>query len=193
MSPPELADVATRGRPRDADRTTAILDAAVEVMHDVGWDGFKVQEVATRAGAGLATIYRRWPTKEDLIAAAMRYDADFTLEVDPEAPPTERLRMLLTNLGDKMSRKGGSVISVFAAARDHEAMRQALDDVLHNTVSVTMRDLIREITGAGPEFAVTLADAILGALLFRAGLLEDETPGADFAAEMIGLLDSIRT
>ncbi|MEM1331831.1 MAG: TetR/AcrR family transcriptional regulator [Actinomycetota bacterium] len=181
----------TRGRPRDDDRTEAIVDAAIEVMYDLGWDGFKVQEVARRAGAGLATIYRRWATKEDLVAAAMRRDIDLGIFADLDGDARQQLEHVLDHLGDKIGRDGGSVISVLAAARHHAAMREALDDMMHDTVRTLIRDLIGEMIGGAHPQVVTLTDCILGAVIFRAGLLEVDTTGAEFSSEMLALVDAV--
>ncbi len=192
MSPVEVDnDAPARGRPRSADRTAAILDAAVEVMHEAGWEGFTVQAVANEAGAGLATIYRRWPTKEDLVADAMRHDIESTPLTGIDGTAREQLQEILTRFGDKMCGKGGSVISVFAAAKDHEAMREALDDVMRATVREGVRELIGEIIGADDPRAITLTDSFIGALIFRAGMLEIETPGDAFAVEMMALVDAV--
>jgi len=64
--------VKTRGRKQDDSRTESILKAAIELLLDVGFDKFRVQDVANRAGAGTGAIYRRWPKKEALIADAIR-------------------------------------------------------------------------------------------------------------------------
>jgi AcrR family transcriptional regulator len=49
-----------RGRRRAADREPLILDAASELLDEIGYDHLRVQDVADRAHVGLATIYRRW-------------------------------------------------------------------------------------------------------------------------------------
>jgi AcrR family transcriptional regulator len=59
------------GRPRDEEREQAILDAAVELLAEVGYDRMSMDAVAGRARASKATIYRRWPGKAELVAAAM--------------------------------------------------------------------------------------------------------------------------
>jgi AcrR family transcriptional regulator len=59
------------GRPRSAQAHTAILDAAVALFVEEGFEGMGVEAVAARAGAGKATIYRRWPSKEDLVIDAI--------------------------------------------------------------------------------------------------------------------------
>ncbi len=66
-----------RGRPRDPDADGRILDAAAALLLAHGFDNMTVDDVATRAKVGKATVYRRWAKKEDLAVAAMRqlYDA----------------------------------------------------------------------------------------------------------------------
>jgi AcrR family transcriptional regulator len=49
----------------------AILDAAVALFVEAGFEGMSVEAVAARAGTGKATIYRRWPSKEDLVVDAI--------------------------------------------------------------------------------------------------------------------------
>lgn len=60
-----------RGRPRDPETDRRITAAAAELMLLRGFDRTTVDDVAARAGVGKATVYRRWPSKEDLAVAAM--------------------------------------------------------------------------------------------------------------------------
>lgn len=62
---------AGRGRPRDAGADRAILQAALDLFIERGVEGSSIEQIAKRAGVGKPTIYRRWSTKEELIAAAM--------------------------------------------------------------------------------------------------------------------------
>ena len=68
-----------RGRPRDPSTDARITTAAAELLLERGFDKTTVDEVAARAGVGKATVYRRWPSKEDLAVSAMAelYDAEF--------------------------------------------------------------------------------------------------------------------
>ncbi|MGA8995809.1 MAG: TetR/AcrR family transcriptional regulator [Nocardioidaceae bacterium] len=68
-----------RGRPRDPYADERITTAAAELLLRHGFDGTTVDEVAERAGVGKATVYRRWPSKEDLAVAAMEtlYESEF--------------------------------------------------------------------------------------------------------------------
>lgn len=60
-----------RGRPRDPEADGRILAAASALILLRGFDSMTVDEVATNAGVGKATVYRRWARKEDLAVAAM--------------------------------------------------------------------------------------------------------------------------
>jgi len=53
-------------------RTEAILDAAIELLAEVGYDRMSMDMVALRAKASKATIYRHWPDKTALVLAALR-------------------------------------------------------------------------------------------------------------------------
>ncbi|WP_104130585.1 TetR/AcrR family transcriptional regulator [Cryobacterium sp. N21] len=59
------------GRKRDHTRDPDILDAALEVLAETGYDGMTMEMVAARARAGKATLYRRWPSKGELVIDAV--------------------------------------------------------------------------------------------------------------------------
>ncbi|MGY4721482.1 TetR/AcrR family transcriptional regulator C-terminal ligand-binding domain-containing protein [Naumannella cuiyingiana] len=65
-------DGPARGRPRDDARERAILAAALDLLGERGYDGVSFEEVARRAGASKATLYRRWRTRREMIIAALR-------------------------------------------------------------------------------------------------------------------------
>ncbi|GAA4821893.1 TetR/AcrR family transcriptional regulator [Actinomycetospora corticicola] len=86
----DSAPRARGGRPRDASRDTAILTAALEVLAEHGYERMTMDQVARRAGAGKATLYRRWPSKSDLVVQAVaQFDRMPTLD---ELPDTGSLR-----------------------------------------------------------------------------------------------------
>jgi AcrR family transcriptional regulator len=59
------------GRKRDHSRDAEILDAALEVLAETGYDGMTIDMVAARAKAGKATLYRRWASKGELVIDAV--------------------------------------------------------------------------------------------------------------------------
>jgi AcrR family transcriptional regulator len=69
------------GRKRDLTRDPEIMDAALDVLAEEGYDGMTIDMVAARAKAGKATVYRRWASKADLVidslACIKNSDIDF--------------------------------------------------------------------------------------------------------------------
>ena len=83
---PDVAAAATRPRV-EGDREQEILDAALEVLTDVGYDRLTMDAVAQRAKASKATLYRRWNSK-----AALVVDALGRMKAPPVLPDTGDLR-----------------------------------------------------------------------------------------------------
>jgi AcrR family transcriptional regulator len=59
------------GRKRDHTRDPEILEAALEVLAETGYDAMTIDMVAARAKAGKATLYRRWSSKAELVIDAV--------------------------------------------------------------------------------------------------------------------------
>ena len=85
------------GRPRSEQADRAILDAALSLFAESGPEGLCIEKVAARAGVGKATIYRRWPGKEDLLL-----DALAALKAPLPAPKGKSVRSDLVALLDAM-------------------------------------------------------------------------------------------
>ena len=82
------AEAATHLRPRvEGDREREILDAALEVLSEVGYDRLTMDAVAQRAKASKATLYRRWNSKATLVV-----DALATQKSSPSVPDSGDLR-----------------------------------------------------------------------------------------------------
>ena len=69
------------GRPRSAEARRAILDATSDLLAEVGYAGLTMAAIAERAGVGKPTIYRRWPSKAEVVVAAM------TDHIERNTPP----------------------------------------------------------------------------------------------------------
>lgn len=76
------------GRPRDARVTGAILDAALTELAENGFRGSSMDGIARRAGVGKAALYRRWTSKAEVVAAAMKTVSG----TDAPVPDTGSLR-----------------------------------------------------------------------------------------------------
>jgi AcrR family transcriptional regulator len=102
---------------RGARVRAAVLGATVEALSEASYDALRIDEVAARAGVNKTTVYRRWPTKAELVAdAASTHSArvvptpdNGSLEADLQA----LARSVAKNLG---SRLGGRMAKTMVAA-----------------------------------------------------------------------------
>ncbi|HYK68032.1 MAG TPA: TetR/AcrR family transcriptional regulator [Streptosporangiaceae bacterium] len=95
-----LAGPRRRGRPRSARAEQAILASALALVAERGPEGLGIEQVAARAGVGKATIYRRWPGKEDMLL-----DAIASLGSDLPVPQGRSVRADLVALLISFSRE----------------------------------------------------------------------------------------
>jgi AcrR family transcriptional regulator len=80
MSPAEVQDPPRpRGRPRRAAARRAIIEATLELLAERGFQAATMDAIAERAGVGKNTIYRRWASKEELVADSIH---DLSAELD---------------------------------------------------------------------------------------------------------------
>jgi AcrR family transcriptional regulator len=79
------------GRKRDSTLDVTILEATIEILAQVGFDGMTMDMVAARAKAGKAALYRRWPSKTRLVQDALTWMNQNRFEAD-RLPDTGSLR-----------------------------------------------------------------------------------------------------
>jgi len=87
MTQTDLVELAPKlGRKRDHTRDPEILECALDVLAETGYEGMTVDMVATRAKAGKATLYRRWASKAELVldAVACMKSNDIDLDALPD-------------------------------------------------------------------------------------------------------------
>ncbi|MET8759888.1 TetR/AcrR family transcriptional regulator [Lentzea sp. NPDC004782] len=94
---------ATRGRRADAERNrAAIMEAASAVFAELGGT-VDVREIARRSGVGMGTLYRHFPTKEDLLVTVLEQQFTAWLtEAHQQASATEDPWQALTGFFEQM-------------------------------------------------------------------------------------------
>ena len=58
------------------ERSRRIVETAVELAEEGGFDAVRLRDVASHAGVALGTLYRRFRSKEDLLLAALQQEVD---------------------------------------------------------------------------------------------------------------------
>lgn len=86
-----LSSASALGRKRDPKLDQRILEVALNILAEKGFDRMTMDMVAARAKSGKATLYRRWPSKPELVRDALIYMSKSSVDID-HLPDTGSLR-----------------------------------------------------------------------------------------------------
>jgi AcrR family transcriptional regulator len=179
------------GRPRSELAERAIIDAALSVFAESGPDGLCIEEVAARAGVGKATIYRRWPGKEDLLL-----DALAALKAPLPQPLGRSVREDLVAVVDAMCRDAADPRRArqFALLQGEGAKYPRLMTRFIETVVEPRREVVRSVLRRGVATGELRDDADIEAALYllRGAALastgHQEPAGPDYAERVVDTL-----
>lgn len=163
---------AARGRPVDQELTRRLQDAVLDLLAEEGLSACNADKVATRAHAGKAGIYRRWPTVPALIRGAM---GDVRLVAVPDEQGSLRadLFALLTPWTRPLTRDERAAAALFSGARDSMELRQALVGALMVPLEQALTELFsREASRGKPVVGsrVRLTTMLVQALWWNRGV-----------------------
>jgi AcrR family transcriptional regulator len=168
------ATARTRGRPRAADREPLILAAASDLLDEVGYDNLRVQDVADRAHVGLATIYRRWATKQALVIAAMRHAKTSVVRPETDDPRAD-LEALLREMAQQMfGPKACFVVGFVSALRNDPELARVFRESLLTEMRAQLRRPIARVVGDDDPDLDLRVDIAPAFLIFRT--LIDDVP-----------------
>lgn len=172
--PPSPPVRRTQAERRNATRL-ALLDATVDALIEHGWAGATTPEVCRRAGVSQGAVFKHFPTKADLLAAAAAHLYDDLLAawlerfrpLAAEVDDASRVRAavaLLWQLFDSPS--FGAAIELAAAARTDPELRERLEPVVTRH-GERMRAIAAELfpAAAGTPEAGLALDVILESML----------------------------
>jgi AcrR family transcriptional regulator len=71
-----------RTQGRSAEVVQRVFEATAEELGRAGFDALRIEDVAQRSGVNKTTIYRRWPTKAELVAALLDHGYDPPVDFD---------------------------------------------------------------------------------------------------------------
>jgi AcrR family transcriptional regulator len=133
------------GPHRGEAREQAILDAALDLIGEMGYDRMSMDALAARAQASKATIYRRWPGKAQVVAEAIRRRAchDVTIPPDTGSMRGDLLAALAVKCDTMSGEDGPLLIGLLMAARTDTE----LAEVLHAQIRDGSGPLLAELFG----------------------------------------------
>jgi AcrR family transcriptional regulator len=95
------------GRPQDRSLDDVIRRTTLQLIEDVGYHRMTMDAIASTAGVGKATIYRRWRSKEDLLVSLIDEASHDLLEVPDTGSLRHDLQIFLASLVAVLNSPGG--------------------------------------------------------------------------------------
>jgi AcrR family transcriptional regulator len=167
----QLKAPGSAGRPRDETVGQRALAAAREVFAQRGWFGTSYDEVAKRAGVGKSSLYLRWPTKAELVIAAVTPDSTLGA-INTGSARGDLVQLAEALLAAQWSGEGVATLR-FAAESPHVAeLREAAAKVAHSDTLQIVRKIVRRGVTKGDLSpgvnAALINDLIAGAVMSHA-------------------------
>jgi AcrR family transcriptional regulator len=153
-------------------RETELLVVTLQLLQEHGYDRLTVDAVAAAARASKATVYRRWPSKAELVLAAF-IEGVRQVAVPPE---TGTLRGDLLHLGNVISQQSydqaGIIRAVLVEVSRHQALYDALQHQFLDQRKALIQGVMRDAVLRGEIDAAAISDELWdllpGYLIFRA-------------------------
>ncbi|MEK2490854.1 TetR/AcrR family transcriptional regulator [Kitasatospora purpeofusca] len=174
----EVASTGGSGRRSEAARL-AVLNAADDLLVEVGFEGLTIEGIAAAAGVAKQTIYRWWKSKVDILFDNLVLDAATGLAWPAETPadPAD-LRAYIHRFADFLgAAPAGKVLQALLGhaqldARTAELLHGGFLDALRARDVAHTRACLGGATGEGDsDEAAVLLDALLAPLYHRALVL----------------------
>lgn len=158
----------------DVHREAALLDAALDLLAEVGYERLTLTAVCERAKASTKTMYRRWANKDELMAAALRQAAYRVVDRSADVTATGSLRgdplhNLAPTGGAQVQPSPKYLSGLLVAASDDGSVGPMAQDLVrlhHARLAETVLGWARERGEVGDD-----ADPVLPADLTRAAIL----------------------
>ncbi|MGE0886038.1 MAG: TetR/AcrR family transcriptional regulator [Blastocatellales bacterium] len=168
----ESCEAKVPGRPRCPLTHQNILKATRELVDEIGFANLTIEGIASRAGVGKTTIYRRWPNKSSIVLDAFFEDISSTCSVADTGKVRQDIRRQLRKLVKELNGPTGcKVATLMANGQFDKEMAEAfrarwIERHRNDALALIKRGMetgeIRK--EADPE---VLVDALYGPIYFR--------------------------
>lgn len=168
----------------------AILDATLEELAHVGFTAMSVEGVAARAGVNKTTVYRRYPSKVELTAAALLRERDAIGDVDTGSLGGDLRSLLLEGCKFVHESRGQSVFRMLLGDRANPEVARLADQMRREGERVPRRVFQRAIARGelSPDVDMSLlVGMVIGNLVHRV-LLEGGTLTADEVDTLVSMI-----
>jgi AcrR family transcriptional regulator len=146
IEPLEAARRRPRGRPPSPGVDDRILEAALAMLADGGYAGFRLEALAARAGVAKTTVLRRWPSKPAVAVAAVERLALQTVDLPESGSLRGDLHALLTSAVNVFTHGDGRFVPrLMRESGNHPEIADLLQTVIHTRRLAYRRVLGRAI------------------------------------------------
>jgi AcrR family transcriptional regulator len=171
---------------------TSVLQAAAELLTEVGYDKMSVEEVAARAGVHKTTVYRRWPTKAELTADATALNSADAVPIPDTGDLVKDLKSLARDIVANIGTEGGArrSRSIAAAAASSDELATAMHGFWAHRLTLSAQVIERAIQrGELPTDtdATLIIETVIGPLWVRL-LLTGEPITEELADQVVELV-----
>ncbi len=185
---PRHADHLPRGRHLDASRDAAIRATALKLLGEIGYDRLTVDKIAASAGAGKATIYRRWSGKAELVVDALTCE-----KIAASTPDTGTLEGDLNALACRASELDSQsdlsvMVGLVSALPHDEELREVFRERLVEPHVTTLSVIFHRAEARGeiePVQDLGTVTSILPALVMHRLLVTGTLPDQAFIEDII--------
>jgi AcrR family transcriptional regulator len=148
-----------RGRPRDAARDTAILEATLRVLTELGYEQMSIEAVAAKAGVAKTTIYRRYPNKAELVVAAVEHRVAATPPAVTSGDLREDLMEIVAWLAREVAEQEiGLLGALFSGMRGDAELAAGMRRILHRDEAAMVEASFRGAIEHGDQLAPRAAE-----------------------------------
>jgi len=188
--PPRVGEQRPGGRA--ARVRAAVLDATSALLTEVGYDQLSIDDVASRAGVHKTTVYRRWPTKPELIAEAARVQAAEDVPIPDTGTLLGDLQMLAREVAANIGSTGGArrARTIVAAAAASDELSQVVHSFWVHRLQAAATIIDRAVARAELPVAADanlIIEAVVAPIWLRL-LLTGEPVDDDFADRVAELV-----
>jgi AcrR family transcriptional regulator len=185
------------GRPRNPAVDQAILRAALELFIEHGVAGASIEKIAKRAGVAKTSVYRRWSSREALLAQAIeaaRNATGYTIDLLDGTPPQDFVNLLVEacevvgrpEIRQLMTRVIGSI-------PDHPKLIEVYRETYYLPRRQAFSRALERVKGTGliakDIDLEALADTIIGAVMYHLIMSSPkDDPASNLREHMLSLL-----
>lgn len=184
---PDASAASTPGRTLSAELTDRILNETWVSFQQRGYSSVDIESVAREVGCGKTSIYRRWATKQELLAAAFMHNSEFGEDPDSGNLLDDLMAFIMVNVRNQQGRPFHVILRI-----DEPEIRDTLWEKFYVPrqelgFAILRRGIERGELDARANLA-DIIDLVSGLVLFRNAIRHSITTEEELRRILPGIL-----